>query len=201
MFSKSKLNDQWRQEGSTRIEVNGSSGFGGKIFGIPWMLFGCYFIYKWVIEGVVEYVKAGDFAGLFSSGWAWLLILAGLAVVFIVPGWMLAFMRRKVIVDVSIGDAEEGNDFRVYRRIKTHSLNEFQRVLLVETVTKSEDSRGNTKKTRFHDVRLVKGKPKEYILVGTMQEEEKAEELGKAVAKITGLPFEIQEKIETRSED
>ena len=180
---------------------NGSPGFGGKVFDIPWMLFGFYFIYKWVIEGVAAYVEAGDFAGLFSNGWAWLLILAGLTVIFIVPGWMLAFTRRKVIVDVSKGEVEEGNDFRVYRRVKTHRLREFNRVLLVETVTNSKDSRGNTKRTRFHDVRLVKGKPKDYILIGTMQEEAKAEELGGAVAKITRLPFEVQDEIETRNED
>ena len=101
MFSKSKLNDKWRQEGAARIEVNGSTGFGGRIFGIPWMLFGCYFIYKWVIEGIVEYVEAGDFAGLISGGWIWLLILAGLAVIFIIPGWMIAFTRRKVIISTS----------------------------------------------------------------------------------------------------
>ena len=101
MFPKSKLNDKWRQEGATRIEVNGSTGFGGRVFGIPWMLFGCYFIYKWVIEGIVEYVEAGDFAGLISGGWIWLLILAGLAVIFIIPGWMIAFTRRKVIISTS----------------------------------------------------------------------------------------------------
>jgi electron transfer flavoprotein alpha/beta subunit len=43
--------------------------------------------------------------------------------------------------------------------------------------------------------------PKDYVLVGTMQTDEKAEELGNALASITGLPFAVQEESETRVED
>jgi uncharacterized protein (DUF58 family) len=159
MFSRSKHDDQWTREGDTRIVVTGSPGIGGKVFGIPWMLFGVYFIYNWVIAGVIEYIQAGDFAGLASGALVWLLVLAVLAGIFIVPGWLLAFTRRKVVVDKSKGEVEEGNDFRVLRRLRNHSLTEFTGVLVVETVSRSKDSRGNTQNIVFQDVRLSRGDP------------------------------------------
>jgi len=196
MFSKSKLNDHWEMEGKTRIEVNGSPGVGGKIFGIPWLLFGVYFTYNWVIAGIIEYLKAGDYAGLISGAWIWLLLFAILFIIFVVPGWALAFMRRKVIVDVSRGEVEEANDFIVYRRPITHAISSFNMVLLVEIVSKSKDG-----KTRyFYDVRLVSQTKKDHVLVASFQEEDKAEEFGKTLSELTRLPFEIQDESERRRE-
>lgn len=196
MFAKSKLNDEWKVEGKTRIEVNGSPGVGGKLFGIPWLLFGVYFIYNWVIAVVIEYIKAGDYAGMISGAGVWLLILAAVFVIFIAPGWALAFMRRKVTVDVSRGEVEEANDFLVFRRPTTHALSSFKKVLLVEIVSKSKEG-----KTRyFYDVRLIGQAKKDFVLAASMQEEEKAEEFGKTLAEVTRLPFEIQDESEKRRE-
>ncbi|MCJ7436073.1 MAG: hypothetical protein MUO77_21555 [Anaerolineales bacterium] len=163
-----KLNDVWTQDGATRIEVRGTPGIGGKFFGIPWMAFGLYFIYQWVFVTMLEYIRTGDYSGLISGLLVWLLMFAGLFVIFIVPGWALAFTRRRVIVDHSRGEVEEGNDFVVYRRLKTHSLSEFKQVRLVETISKSKNSRGNTKRVIFQDVRLIRDRLKDFVLVGTM---------------------------------
>lgn len=192
MFSKSKLNDTWTQDETRRIEVNGSPGAGGKIFGIPWLLFGLYFIYQWVIAGIIEYARAGDYAGMITGSWIWALLFIALFVIFIIPGWALAFMRRRVIVDMSHGEVEEANDFIVYRRPKTHPLSSFKKVLLVEIVNRSRDG-----KTRYsHDVRLISQARNDYVLTASMQEEEKAEEFGRALAKLTRLPFEVQDESE-----
>lgn len=200
MFSRTRLNDTWQQDGK-QIVILGTPGIGGRIIGIPWLLFGLYFVYNWVIAGMLEYVQAGDYGGLFANLFSWLVILLGVTAIFIVPGWMFVFTRRTVVVDASKGEVETGTDYYIYSRVKSHSLKGFKRILLVQTMSESKNDRGNTKRMIFYDVRLSRGKAKDFLLAGTMQDEGRAEELGKALSQLTRLPFEVQGESETRRED
>jgi len=192
MFKRSSVNDKWIQEGKERIVVTGNPGAGRYIFGIPWLLFGVYFLYRYLIMGIVEYIQAGDIIGIFTGALGWLAIILIFGGIFIVPGWALVFLRRKVVIDALQREVDEKNDFLIFSRGKSHLLANFDRILLVETYSRSKDGPG----IYMHDIRLMAKEAQEYVLVGVMQDEAEAERLGQAVSELTGLPFSVQEETE-----
>lgn len=198
MFKRSRVNDKWTVEGKNRIVVTLNAGVGRYIFGIPWLAFGVYFLYRYLILGIAEYIKAGDIAGVFTGALGWLLIILFFGGIFIVPGWVLVFLRRKVVIDAARGEVDEKNDYLIFSRSKTHPLADFNNVLRVGTYSKGTTSRGGTT-TYMYDVRLmprVIRKERDYVLVGTMQDEAEAERLGRATSELVDLPYVVQEELE-----
>jgi hypothetical protein len=165
MLRKSGSNDKWTVEGRRRIVVTLNPGAGRYIFGVPWLLFGVYFLFRYLILGIAEYVRAGDIAGVFTGALGWLFIILFFGCIFIIPGWVLVFLRRKVVVDASRGRVEEKNDLLVFSRSKTHPL-----------------------------VPKAAGDERGYVLIGTMQDEAEAERLGRATAELTDLPYAARQR-------
>ena len=196
MLRKSGSNDKWTVEGRRRIVVTLNPGAGRYIFGVPWLLFGVYFLFRYLILGIAEYVRAGDIAGVFTGALGWLFIILFFGCIFIIPGWVLVFLRRKVVVDASRGRVEEKNDLLVFSRSKTHPLAGFGRVLRVGPYSKGAHGRGGTT-VYMYDVRLMPkaaGDERGYVLIGTMQDEAEAERLGRATAELTDLPYAARQR-------
>jgi len=185
-------------EGQRRIVVTLNPGVGRYIFGVPWLLFGVYFLFRYLILGVAEHLKAGDIAGVFTGALGWLFIILFFGCIFIIPGWVLVFLRRKVVIDASRGQVDEKNDFLIFSRGKTHPLAGFEQVLLVGTYSRGTNSGGGT--TRYmYDVRLMPkaaGSEMSYVLVGTMQDEAEAERLGRATAELSDIPYAARQRLQ-----
>ena len=192
MFKGSGLNDKWILEGEERIVVTGNVGAGRYIFGLPWLLFGLYFLYRYLILGIVEYIQAGDIIGIFTGVLGWLAIILIFGGIFVVPGWAFVFLRRKVVIDALHREVDEKNDFLIFSRGKTHLLTNFDHILLVESYSRSKDGPGTT----MYNVKLMAKEAPDYVLVGMMQDEDEAERLGQAVSDLVGLPFSVQEEVE-----
>ena len=89
MTKKFRANDTWKRDGG-RIVVTGNPGIGRYLFGVPWLLFGLHFYYKYLVLGTAEYIKAGDIAGIFTGVLGWLVIVL-FGAVFVVPGGCSSF--------------------------------------------------------------------------------------------------------------
>ena len=185
MFKKMRANDTWNLPGNGRLLVTGNPGIGRYIFGVPWLLFGVHFLYKYLILGIAEYIKAGDIAGIFTGAFGWLVVLF-MGAIFVVPGWLMVFLRRRVIIDTVYGKVEEKNDFLLFSRGKIHHLADFGAILLVATHSSGKVT------TSMHEVRLMPRADREYILVGVMQDNEEARRLGQALADLLRLPCREQ---------
>jgi hypothetical protein len=189
MLKKFRANDTWKRDGG-RIMVTGNPGIGRYIFGVPWLLFGLHFYYSYLVLGIAEYIKAGDIAGIFTGMLGWLVIVL-FGAIFVVPGWLFVFLRRRVVVDVGRSMVDEMNDFLLFRRGKSHRLAEFGSVRLVETASRSK-SGSQTVTTWMHEVRLMPRREGESVLAGIMQDEEDGQRLGTAIADLLNLPFSTQ---------
>ena len=106
MAKRMRANDTWTLPENGRLLVTGNPGIGRYIFGVPWLLFGVHFLYKYLVLGIAEYIKAGDIAGIFTGVLGWLVVLL-MGSIFVVPGWLLVFLRRRVVIDTVYGKLEE----------------------------------------------------------------------------------------------
>ena len=98
MFKGSGLNDKWILEGKERVVVTGNVGAGRYIFGLPWLLFGLYFLYRYLILGIVEYIQAGDIIGIFTGVLGWLAIILIFGGIFVVPVGRLSFFAGRLLL-------------------------------------------------------------------------------------------------------
>lgn len=175
------MNNQWVRNEQQQIFIRSHLGMTRWVGLIP-LGIGGYFLYKYLILGIVEYIQAGDWRGLFTGVFGWLVIVL-LGLVFVIPGWIILALRRNTLIDAQRGEVVEVQDVRVYKRVKRHALNTFQRIMiLIEPVKK-------TTKTQY-TVNLVTLKD-DKVTVGFMDTREPAEALGQAIADLTHLPLQV----------
>lgn len=180
--------------------MTGNPGIGRYLFGVPWLLFGLHFYYKYLVLGIAEYIKAGDIAGIFTGMFGWLVIVL-FGAVFVVPGWLLVFLRRRVVVDVGRGMVDAMNDYLLFRRGKSHRLGGFGSVLLAETVSTSRSGHSDSVTTYMHEVRLMPRREGEPIVAGIMLDEEEGQQLGTAIADLLNLPFSARPDAEEEEDE
>lgn len=181
--------DRWKQTGPGRIFV--SSGFSGgrAIFGVPCLSLGGWFIFKYFILGIVEYARAGDWAGMFSGVLGWVVILA-MGGCFLVPGWLLLFFRRAVMIDRDAGIALEMKDFRVGRRVTRHPLDAFHLALVLHERVKG------SKSSRWQESVYLVRRDETSLLVGVMEKEDDARALAGALAALLSLSQRVADEDE-----
>lgn len=177
-LGKSSADDTWTPAKNGRMVIAGSSGVGGIVFGAPMLGFGLYFLYKYLVLGIIEYVKVGDIAGLFSGIFGWLVVIL-IGSIFAVPGWLLVFMRRRVVVDTVSGKVEDMKDFLLFKRGKVHRLADFGSVQVVAT-------RDN--KSFLQEVRLISRGKGDHLVAGILFDGEAARRLGQELAALLRLP-------------
>jgi len=95
----------WRDEGPDAIVVGQGAMGPARLFGLPFAAIGGWFLYQ-LASGVV----GGE---LTIAGWLMLPVFAAL---FLVPGWIILFGRKRTKIQVTLRQATEEFDFLVYTR-------------------------------------------------------------------------------------
>ena len=179
--------DAWKREGEGRLFIHARFGWARLLMGLPFLLLGAWFYYRYLVLAIAAYVRAGDWAGLFGNPLGWLVILV-MGGAFFVPGWLLVFFRRALVIDREAGVAIELKDFRVYRRATRHALEPFHLVLLLH-----EQIKGSTSSTWQECVYLVR-RDESLLPVGAFEKEPDANALADALSALLGLPRQTHDE-------
>lgn len=175
------MSDTWKQEGAGRLFIHNRCGWPRLLIGLPFLLLGAWFLYRYLVLSVVAYVKAGDWAGLFGNPLGWLVILF-MGGAFLVPGWLLVFFRRALVLDRAAGVALELKDFRIFRRATRHVLDPFHLVLLLHERVKKTGS------ARWQECVYLVRRDESLLLLGVFEDEAAAGALAEAAARLLDLP-------------
>ncbi len=99
----------WQEQGSGVVTV-AQSGIGpARLLGLPFAAAGGWFLYQFA-GGLLH---PGE---LTIAGW---IMLPVMAAVFLVPGWIILFGRKRTRIDVTRREATEEFDFLIFARRKT----------------------------------------------------------------------------------
>lgn len=170
----------WIKESETRLLINDGFGLIRLLIGAPFLLLGLYFFYQYLIMSIVAYIQADDWAGLFGNSLGWL-VTVFITLIFLVPGWLIAFFRSQVIIDTSAGELVQMQDFLIYKRVKRYRLDEFERIQARQANRRSTVSTNS----RMYAVELSTKDGKK-VLVST-EEHESAKKLRATLAAMLGL--------------
>ena len=122
----------------------------------------------------------------------WLLF----AMVFLLPGWILATMRRTVVIDPGHAVALQVNDFVIYRWSSSTPLSAFDSVrLFIPPPSSSSSSRARV----AHHVTLS-GSDRKKLIVYLEEDEDVARAVARDVAAFCALPLRDEVKHDTASE-
>jgi hypothetical protein len=170
------MGDVWTQNGATQLTVQARLGSIRFFFGLPLLLGGLYFLYKYALIGTVSIVQ--------TSGWAklvpdipGLLITIILGLLFLVPGVLLICLRRTIVINTLMSELVEISDLLTYQRCKSYRLDHFNRVVVLSKSVKG---------TTLYHVELVTA-DEDVVHVATMDDEEPAETLSQTLATMLGL--------------
>ncbi len=152
----------------------------GRLFGLLFMLPGLKLLWDFV-RALIEVgaASAWHWSDVFGFGF-WLFF----ALVFLVPGWIIATLRRSVAIDRAQRSILQINDFLLYRWTSTRSLGEFQAVRLYFPRRTSSSSA----KASYH-VELTGAKGKN-VIVYLDRDEDAARAIAREVAASTALPLQ-----------
>jgi|GEM_PF-2539493 hypothetical protein len=183
---------KWKQSDQT-LTVNLDGGIILRLFASGFLLGGAYFGVI-LVQGISEYIVGflrGEPGILqnFITNIPGMLFAIGVALMFGIPGVLLFFGRKRVVMDRAGGTITEMMDYGFLKRKQAYSVAEFQTV----EVTFAKERANKSKKTLF-DVKL-RGKRKESVLVAVMDEDEipQALELAKQIATL--LDYKMREDI------
>jgi hypothetical protein len=163
----------------------------GRLFGLLFMLPGLKLLRDFV-RALTEVAAASawHWTDLFGFG-LWLLF----ALVFLLPGWIIATLRRSVAIDRAQRSILQINDFLLYRWTSTRPLSEFQSVRLYFPRRTSSSS----SKSSYH-VELTGAKGKNMI-VYLDRDGDTARAIAREVAACTALPLRDDINHQDDSED
>lgn len=151
----------------------------GRLFGALFMLPG--FKLAWdLVNAIVEVTRAGDWrlTDVLSFG-VWLLVI----LVIVLPGWIIATLRRTVVIDPGHRTVVQTNDFILYRWRSARRLDEFHRVRLFIPPSPSS-SRKRTGVSHHVELTARTGKP----LIAFMDDsEDRARAVAHEIAAACGL--------------
>jgi len=184
------MSDRWTLQNDDRLFVSARFGWARLLIGLPFLLMGAWFLVRYFVLGIAAYVRAGDWAGLFSHPLGWLVILL-MGGIFLVPGWLIVFLRRAMLIDRGAGVAIEMTDFRVFRKVKRHPLEPFHQVLTLHE--KIKDS------SRWHESVYLVRRDESSLLIGIFEREPDAEALAAALSDLLGLPRKTADEDEWRA--
>jgi hypothetical protein len=166
----------------------------GRFFGILFMVPGLKLLWDFV-SGILEVARAADWRLLDLLGFGvWLLM----ASVFLVPGWLLASFRRRVLIDRAQRTVLQINDFLVYRWSSTRSFDEFN------TVRVYAPSRSSSKRARVsHHVELTCDRSKKALIVFIDDDYDRARAVGREVSTFTALRFrdDVEQGVDAESDE
>jgi hypothetical protein len=186
------MDAKWKQSDQT-LTVDLGGGILLRLFAIGFLIGGGYFAY-YLVLGVYEYVIGflrGEpgIAQNFIASIPGILLTIFMMLMFGIPGVLLLFGRKRVVIDRAAGTITEMTDYGFFKRKQEHPVTEFQTV----EVTFAAESTNKSQKTLF-DVKL-RGKRKESVLVAVVDEDgiSQALELAKQIATL--LDYKMREDI------
>jgi hypothetical protein len=142
-----------------------------------------------LIQALIEVGRAGAWrlSDVFGFG-IWLMV----TLVCLVPGWIIATIRRKVVIDPGHGTVLQVNDFLVYRWSSSRTLREFESVRLF-IPPRSSSTRPRARVS--HHVTLTSAARKD-LLVYIEEDEDDARAVAQEIAAFCALPFrdDVQEQ-------
>jgi hypothetical protein len=152
--------------------------FAGRIFGALFALPGFKLLWDF-IAALIEVGRAGAWQITDILGFGvWLVF----TLVFLLPGWAIATIRRRVVVDRTARELLQTNDFLVYRWTSRRSLNDFDGVrLFLPPRTSSSSTRASC------HVEMHAGRKSVILLLADDAEE--ARRVGREVAEYAVLPL------------
>ena len=180
------MSDRWTVD-TRRLIVQSQLPKSRLLIGLPFLLLGAWFFAKYFLLSIVAYVRVGDWRGLAGNPFGWLVILA-MSALFLVPGWLLVFTRRLLVLDQAAGTATELRDFRVWRQVQSHALGRQREIVWLHEPVK--DSRSAA---CLEGVYLV-GRDEKHLLLGMFDDEPAARALAEAAAAFTGLPWKVADR-------
>jgi hypothetical protein len=113
--------------------------------------------------------------------------------IIVVPGWILATLRRSVVIDPGQRLVRQVNDFVIYRWSSTRPLDDFVAVRLSDPPPSA-----NRKAIVTHRVELI-GRNGQHLIVQMEDDEDRARGAGTEVSLVTGLP--VRDEIGRRIDD
>jgi hypothetical protein len=163
-----------------------------RLFGVGFMLPGVKLAWD-LIQALIEVGRAGAWrlADVFGFG-IWLMVI----LVCLVPGWIIATIRRKVVIDPGHGTVLQVNDFLVYRWSSSRTLREFAGVRLF--IPRSSSTRARARVN--HHVTLTAAARKD-LLVYMEEDEDDARAVAQEIAAFCALPFRDDVKDAVQPDD
>lgn len=153
--------------------------FAGRIFGLLFTIPGIKLGWD-LVNALREIARANawQLSDVFAVG-IWLLF----ALVFLVPGWLIATIRRRVEID-RVGHAvQQVNDFGIYRWTSSRPLSDFKEVRLYVPKTSSTSKRVGAS---VH-VELTPTRGQSPVMVFMDDDEARARSIADDVTRATGL--------------
>jgi hypothetical protein len=148
--------------------------------GVALVAVGLGIIWRYLIGGIVEFARAGDYLGIATGllGWIVISLVAGF---FFVPGWILAFVRRIVELDPKNSTLTEIRDYLVHKKRRQHPVAEFSMVIVLSDMVK--------KFTRSRHTVQLTAPDKTLFLVAAFETQQEADTAGRDLAQMLAMPF------------
>lgn len=160
-----------------RLEIKPGGNLVAKLFGLPFLAAGAWFLWQ-ILTGIGDYVRADAIAQLPGQFFGFLFILV-FAALFGVPGLLLTFGSKRVVIDAPRRELIEIFNWVVYRRATTHPLAKFKSI----EVRQDPRSRSN-----LYHVELV-ADARDDVLVGIFNKPDPAIELARTLSGALSLPL------------
>lgn len=175
----------WQEQGPGKITIS-QGGYGAaRLFGLPFLAVGGYFLYQ-----LVSGAAGGD---LTIPGW---IALPLMTAVFLVPGWILVTIRRRLAVDAARRTATKELDFLVFTRRKTTAVPPGAHVMLRFERMTSRTTHGpvfNTETTTFAVHVYLVSNESPNLLVALFAEKDKPAALDFAGRLASFLQIDVQD--------
>jgi len=173
------MNDPWTITADGRFLVRNHFAGPRFLIGLPFLLTGLWFFIQYFVLGLAEFISAGDIPGIFKDFFGWIVILI-MSAVFLVPGWILCFVRRGVLIDPKSDRIIAISHFGVWRSHKQFSLASYDRLVLLAEPIKGSRSSQWSHTLHFAD------KTDHLVPIDSDTNEAAMKKLGNALAKFLG---------------
>jgi hypothetical protein len=179
---------EWREEGPGRVTIRQGGVAAARWFGVPFLLVGGYLGYQF-LDGALH---PGE---LTWAGWT---LLPVMAAAFLLPGWILAFGRRRTRLDAARREIVEELDFLVYTRRNTSRVSSDSRVMLRYergSTTRRRGAISDTTHTSFDIHVYVETPGRPLVLLALFSGGQKAEALAAAAKAAAFLGIVVEDRM------
>lgn len=174
------------EESSGKLKIQLNLGVIVRLFGLPFLGAGLFFLYYLVLGliNITEYDGVGEAA--LALG-----VLVVMTLAFGVPGAFLTLTRKSVVLDKTTDQVISTTDWIVYKRIRTDKISNFRAVEAIESQNTTRDSKtGSTRTSYNYPINLLPKAGTSYeVLVAIGDSPAEGVEVGKRVAEFIGVDF------------